>query len=371
MPILESLDKIDWASLSHAYGSAEDVPGLIRQRASTNPKEAEEAEGGLFGTIWHQGTVYEATAYAVPFLVELIERQMTHSREGLVLLLASISEGSSYLEVHKSHSHFASQDQDEIEAKLIKELEWKTRARDAVQRYAESYWTLLDDSSQRTTIPYLLSKLPAEAEHVRDRFPDRIATANDALFLASLLLGLAIASRTAPDAFARFTSFIHHDTPVVRLGAALGVLITGSSTSWVDKALDIYFEAFRHRETYGPSDHTWFWGVGDVDALLRNSIPLFVPSAVRALSGVLAIELPKLDEYDASSLAAESLHLCFDPAHLPRTKGELNDLQRSLLIALSRWTNVLYSDPLICGIQTALGLSREMRDLKAFMERSQ
>jgi len=225
MPILESLDKIDWASLSHAYGSAEDVPGLIRQRASTNPKEAEEAEGGLFGTIWHQGTVYEATAYAVPFLVELIERQMTHSREGLVLLLASISEGSSYLEVHKSHSHFASQDQDEIEAKLIKELEWKTRARDAVQRYAESYWTLLDDSSQRTTIPYLLSKLPAEAEHVRDRFPDRIATANDALFLASLLLGLAIASRTAPDAFARFTSFIHHDTPVVRLGAALGVLI--------------------------------------------------------------------------------------------------------------------------------------------------
>jgi uncharacterized protein (DUF697 family) len=43
-------------------------------------------------------------------------------------------------------------------------------------------------------------------------------------------------------------------------------------------------------------------------------------------------------------------------------------LQITLLTALARATNVSYGDPLIRGIQNALGLSREMRDLKKFLE---
>ena len=370
MPTLESLDEIDWASLSHAYGSAKDVPELIRQRASKKTREAEEAERELFGNIWHQGTVYEATAFAVPFLVELIAHPETHRREGLIFLLASIAGGSSFLEVHKDLPHFSSQNLAEIETELIKELEWKTRARDSVQRFAESYWDEMDDLSLCISIPYLLSKLPAEAEHVRDRFPDRIATASDPLFLASLLLGLAFVSRTAPGVFAPFTSFVNSEAPIVKLVAGLGILIAGASTSPVERALDIYFEAFRNREIYDPKDPAWLWGDGALDSLLLELIPHFIPPAVEALRGVLTSKLPKLDKWAASSLAAELMHLGFDSSHLPRTKEDLNDLQRSLLTALCRDTNVLYGDPLICRIQIAFGLSREMGDLKAFMERS-
>lgn len=32
--MLENLDKINWAELSHAYRPANDVPGLLRQLAS-------------------------------------------------------------------------------------------------------------------------------------------------------------------------------------------------------------------------------------------------------------------------------------------------------------------------------------------------
>src|SRR5688572_7894632 len=70
--MLDGIDSIDWASLNHAYGSAEDVPGLLRQLTSDDDEKRQEAIYELFGNIWHQGTVYPATAVAVPFLYELL-----------------------------------------------------------------------------------------------------------------------------------------------------------------------------------------------------------------------------------------------------------------------------------------------------------
>ncbi|MFF0424286.1 hypothetical protein ACFYUJ_07710 [Streptomyces sp. NPDC004520] len=62
------LDDIGWASLSHAYGSAADVPGLIR--ALYRPEEAAEAADTLFVNVHHQGGCVESAApAALPFLV--------------------------------------------------------------------------------------------------------------------------------------------------------------------------------------------------------------------------------------------------------------------------------------------------------------
>ncbi|MGI5182588.1 hypothetical protein ACQEVZ_40675 [Dactylosporangium sp. CA-152071] len=66
--MLGGLDAVAWGELSHAYGSAGDVPDLLRQAAS---EDNEEAISELHGSIFHQGTVYPATAAAVPFLAEL------------------------------------------------------------------------------------------------------------------------------------------------------------------------------------------------------------------------------------------------------------------------------------------------------------
>ena len=69
--VLEGLAEIPWHDLSHAYGSADDVPGLLRAIASEDAEAAGNAVHELFGNIWHQGTVYEATEYAVPFLARM------------------------------------------------------------------------------------------------------------------------------------------------------------------------------------------------------------------------------------------------------------------------------------------------------------
>ena len=98
--MLDGLDAIDWSLLTHAYGEATDVPGLLRALLSLDPKVREATVYELFGNIWHQGTVYLASAAAVPFLYELLSAPNVQDKPAIVHLLASIAEGVGYLEVH-------------------------------------------------------------------------------------------------------------------------------------------------------------------------------------------------------------------------------------------------------------------------------
>ncbi|MGW1545056.1 hypothetical protein ACWCPM_33420 [Streptomyces sp. NPDC002309] len=70
--VFAGIDQMDWSRLRHAYGSAEDVPALLRDLASPVEETAAEAEQELWSSIVHQGTVYAATAPTVPFLARLV-----------------------------------------------------------------------------------------------------------------------------------------------------------------------------------------------------------------------------------------------------------------------------------------------------------
>ena len=98
--MLDGLDAINWAELTHAYGDATDVPGLLRSLLSADSKVREETIYELFGNIWHQGTVYTASAAAVPFLYELLSAVGVEGKSDIAHLLACIASGVGYLEVH-------------------------------------------------------------------------------------------------------------------------------------------------------------------------------------------------------------------------------------------------------------------------------
>ncbi|GAA1368879.1 hypothetical protein [Catellatospora chokoriensis] len=87
------LNSIDWASLTHAYGSAEDVPDLIRALRSPDAEARREAMYELYGNIHHQGSRYEASAYAVPFLLELAADPTVPDRHEVIHLLADLAVG--------------------------------------------------------------------------------------------------------------------------------------------------------------------------------------------------------------------------------------------------------------------------------------
>lgn len=84
------VDAQPWAELQHAYGSAADVPDCLRALAG-DEDEASEALSELYGSILHQGSVYEATARAVPYLARLAEAG--HRTEDLLVMLGGIAEG--------------------------------------------------------------------------------------------------------------------------------------------------------------------------------------------------------------------------------------------------------------------------------------
>jgi hypothetical protein len=99
--MLERLETIGWASLSHAYGSAQDLPEMIRNLRSPDTETRDQTLDDLFSTIWHQGTVYSASAPAVPFLIALARDRDTPDRPDILYLLRALAEGSSYIEVHE------------------------------------------------------------------------------------------------------------------------------------------------------------------------------------------------------------------------------------------------------------------------------
>ncbi|MEV6836238.1 HEAT repeat domain-containing protein [Streptomyces sp. NPDC051133] len=84
------IDEVDWASMRHAYGSAQDVPGRLRALASADPAERATALDGMYGAVHHQGRVYDATLACVPFLLSLAAREQVPDRAGIVELLISI-----------------------------------------------------------------------------------------------------------------------------------------------------------------------------------------------------------------------------------------------------------------------------------------
>src|SRR5260221_6553853 len=92
--MLEGLDRVDWAHLTHAYGPATDVPDLIRALASPDTATRHAAYDALYGTIWHQGSVYAATGSAVPFLIELLTEESVEEKATLLALLGFLAKRS-------------------------------------------------------------------------------------------------------------------------------------------------------------------------------------------------------------------------------------------------------------------------------------
>ncbi|HZU67020.1 MAG TPA: HEAT repeat domain-containing protein [Ktedonobacteraceae bacterium] len=147
--MLEQLSSITWSDLSHAYGSAADVPQLLRDLASTDEQLRSRALGTLYTNIYHQGTVYQASAYAVPFLLELLRGETMPEREEILVLLAHLARGNTY---HRQHWHFYSEERKQDPA-LLAELEegvfWVEQTYEAVSAGLPLYCSLLDDPSPK------------------------------------------------------------------------------------------------------------------------------------------------------------------------------------------------------------------------------
>lgn len=170
--MLEDLQTIHWQDLHHAYGTAGDVPDLLKGLLSGDEDARKESLYELCGTIWHQGTVYEASAFAVPYLLEMLRSPKTMDKAGIAVLVAELADGSSPLELYTDPEDEMSRlvcaalaDQGRnFKTELCKGQEWVRATRDAV------------GSGLDLLIPYLGHEESAVREAVGralSRFPER------------------------------------------------------------------------------------------------------------------------------------------------------------------------------------------------------
>jgi len=91
--MLERLNEVAWENLEHAYGSAKDVPELLRKLASPDLEEFKRALHALYGNIYHQGDRYSASPHAIPFLFELAWSPGQKGRSNVLQLITSLLAG--------------------------------------------------------------------------------------------------------------------------------------------------------------------------------------------------------------------------------------------------------------------------------------
>ncbi|MCP2339923.1 hypothetical protein [Actinomadura rupiterrae] len=229
--MLPGLDDIDWPALTHAYGPANDIPGVLRDLASLDDEAVEEATDYLFGSIYHQGTLYSATPYAVPFIARLAADAGTRGRTSLVHLLSAIAAAEDASDAIRN----------DVDAALVREI--------------GILLALLDDldADIRHAATYVLGHLPSEtAGQVLPALRTRREAEPSPLVVAGLL---AAAARLAPlDSADWLEAELAPANPdAVRAGALWASVTAG--LPWSDEAAAAFGDCWSQGEPL----QGWIW----------------------------------------------------------------------------------------------------------------
>ncbi|QKG25420.1 hypothetical protein [Actinomadura verrucosospora] len=179
---LAGLDDIGWAGLGHAYGSADDVPGLLRTLRAPDPEERQDALHTLYASIYHQGSRYEASGPAVPFLLALAADPATPDRDDLLYLAAGMAIGfdESHLpsgvdiaawrrEVHRLRAAGPAEEERRLDAWVAEADDPRERrSREIRRRHYDFAAALVDAEAELAAYDALRTRLPI----VRDLLAD-------------------------------------------------------------------------------------------------------------------------------------------------------------------------------------------------------
>jgi hypothetical protein len=183
--VLEGLAEVPWARLTHAYGPADDVPGLLCGLRASDPAVAEQALKDLFASITHQGTRYPATAPAVRFLAELATAPDTPNRHHLLLLLAYAAVGTDRPSLPDGVDPGRLDDPTYAPGcgpgRRQDEVPWARAAYQAVSQVVPRLLGLLDDDDPRLrqATAYLVAWFPRHATACLRRLRARLAAEPD------------------------------------------------------------------------------------------------------------------------------------------------------------------------------------------------
>jgi len=255
--LLAGLEALDWHSLQHCYGPADDVPDLLRLLLAEDEDVRQDAYQELANLLCHQGDVYQATGYAVPFLLRMLQAEDRPGKADLLAFLQSIATGPPYLtERHTWMEAVLAEEGRSFQAEIERARGYSRLAHDAVDEGLDIYLDLLDDQDPDTrewafallcvlperagrTVPLLLARLRKEPE------PDLKARLIEHLGLGLAGLLLLPGEREEPVAELLEGLVRSGERGMVRFAAAAALThILGVETP--STAVDVLEEAIAH-----------------------------------------------------------------------------------------------------------------------------
>jgi hypothetical protein len=348
--VLENLDKIDWSNLGHAYGPADDVPELLRSLASDDEDERSNAIYELHGNIWHQGTIYQATAHAVPFLLELLESPKVEDRHEILVLLADLACGTSYHDVHQHLLHRKEEaNEQEWQEKIHKELGWVSDVKAAVRAGENLYLGFLNDVEvqMRDAAAYLLASLDRPSAKLAEAIWKRLEKEKKESVQVSLVLAFGmLAEHTEANTGSLLAMLLSSPSKSVKLAAAMSLIQLSPSEQSSD-SIAVLVNAGGSPENFDAFDRSIWGQVDGVELLVLNHTTQLEGNAARAGESALVSVLstpsstPPNSHSEAHRIAVILLTVAF-PQSIQRdaTFASLNEQQQRVAKLIARTPEV-------------------------------
>lgn len=347
--MLEELDTINWQQITHAYGPADDVPKQIRALAYSNEEARKKAMHELNDNICHQGAVYEATAYAVPFLIELLHQERVQRREAILVLLVNIAQGYSYIDYLQNLELFQQIYQEEVQSNewqviLDQELSWRQKAYEAVCKGVPIYLELIghSDPALRAAAAYTVAMFQADDGTITQHLWEVLSKEEDTVTQASIILALGVPKNTKLPIQTHLTDLLHHTTDALIKTTAAMSLVRLAQQEAPHVAVVALVEAITYSESLNEKYRQLPWAREGVIVDVSMHLQLLGGSVAEFAVPALVQMLDSTSPYEAYIIAETVRYLVFQDTSV--SEGiqfhEPNDLQQFALTAIKDSANV-------------------------------
>jgi hypothetical protein len=395
--MFETLNTIDWPHAQSCYGTSEEIPAAIRELVSADASVRDRARGTLWMSLEHQGSVYEASALAVPFLLAILADPQTQDKRQLVHFLAHLGCRGLYL------GHWYENLQTRLVLQRMKEDKtvFSQDARDRHRRWEEDthqgfreglhiFLPLLSDPDPaiREAVAFLLATFPEDRSRLLPPLITQLQTETNEQVQCSLLLCLGYLLTPTPDASQLLLHYLEEGETQLLQFTAARALCTLLKAQTPEKVVQVLFEVLTHPHPLQPSyEHlSPLWGSGWIHAKALYYLDQLTASPYQMLILERLIELfPALDERVDLDCADLLVRVAFYEKQFrlqPHiTFTDLDPMQQSVLRTLAaketpwvgdypRWdihfqTQVHF--PPAVGALVCVGLPATRRGLQAFM----
>jgi len=295
----------------------------------------------------------------------LLAEDRTEDKPSLLLLLASLANGKSYLEVHGPLRLFdGKRDTPEFQRKLAVEKEWVRSTWEAVLRGIPLFVNHLShsDPDVRACTAHLLGQCQ---DDVAPQLAHHLNVEADSRVVASIILALNDLGQGDPTTVFRY---LDHADFGVRFAAAV-FAAKDASSAIPRKAIDILVDVVIDYHLLDPYESLPYAAFNPLTAVAGDTLAALGPEGAGFIAPRLMELLPAIPDYVEEAVKA-LLGITFTRTQMPVLRENLTEAQRAVLNLLVTTPSVWhFSFQYIRANQLEkYGLPKNQTDLRCFLE---